>query len=94
MCSIKDILGFPTISHVFVWPLLAQKRQEITKKVKVKDITVFFHVISGGFRFLDSVKIFIQLGFELAAYWCVCSSRQIMLKQMKPLDLNLDPSGG
>lgn len=82
------------ISHVFVWPLLAQKRQEITKKVKLKGIAVFFHVISGGFRFPDSVKIFLQLGFELAACWCVCSSQQIMLKQMKPLGLTVDPSGG
>lgn len=43
--SIENILAFSIISYLFGWPLFAPKRQEITKKVQLKD--TFFPRFSG-----------------------------------------------
>lgn len=37
MCSTEDILAFSIIFHLVGWPFLDLTRQEITKKVKLKD---------------------------------------------------------
>lgn len=37
MSSIENILAVSIISYLFGWPLFALERQEITKKVQLKD---------------------------------------------------------
>lgn len=37
MCSTEDILAFSIIFHLVGWPFLDLTRQEITKKVKLRD---------------------------------------------------------
>lgn len=59
MSSIENILAFSITSYLFGWPLFAPKRQEITKKVQLKDT---FFLGSQGFMVWYFCKLSSKMG--------------------------------